>query len=82
MIARLFIAALVFAAVAGAARAADDHIATGNPMPIGLVSHDSSPVGFTYTEAPGNLALPSGTTRGHFRHKPVPHKPVSRSASR
>jgi hypothetical protein len=81
LIARHFIAALAFVALASAARAGDDHIATDRPMPIGHVSRDSSPVGFTYTEAPGDFATPAAA-RGHFRHRPVPHKSITRSASR
>lgn|GEM_PF-6606546 len=66
----------------GPAWAGGSRVATGDPMPIGRVSHDASPVGFTYTETPASFALPAAARRGHFWHKPVPRKPIARSAAR
>ncbi|MEJ0040938.1 MAG: hypothetical protein WDM81_01325 [Rhizomicrobium sp.] len=45
--------------------------ATGKPTPIGRMSHDVSPAGFVYTEAPGAPGVPP-ELQGHKRHRPHP----------
>ena len=50
--------------------------ATGKPLQIGRVSHDVSPIGFVYTEAPGVPGVPPDVRRPRHhrttRAKPVP----------
>ncbi|MEJ0028103.1 MAG: hypothetical protein WDN01_18915 [Rhizomicrobium sp.] len=75
----MFRAAIVFAAwltLVGFAAAhpvplAAQAAATGMPTPIGRLSHDVSPAGFVYTEAPGAPGVPP-ELQGRKRHRPHP----------
>jgi len=49
--------------------------ATDKPLQIGRVSHDVSPVGFVYTEAPGAPGVPPDVRRPRH-HRTTPAKPV------
>lgn len=69
------IAAMVAATIALAAPAvagvrSDAGIATGRPTPIGQVSHEVSPIGYTYKTAPGAVWAPIPAPR-HARHRPL-----------
>lgn len=71
------------AAAGSPACAADRHreaaAATGEPTPIGHLSHDVGSAGYVYTQAPGMPGVPPEPGR---RHKPYPaihrtHAPVA-----
>ncbi|MEI9990829.1 MAG: hypothetical protein WDM86_12390 [Rhizomicrobium sp.] len=76
---RAAIAVAAWLAATGFASAHAEHPApqieaTGRPTPIGHVSRDVSPVGFTYTEARAGFGVPAAPMRRgrHLLHHAAP----------